>query len=303
MPEFPPLASRRRLLGGVACAGLAVLAGCGPSRPAAPASNKKSVDEGPPKGSLEWAAAGDWRASDRPRDTYQHPEATLLFFGIKPGQTVVEFWPGKGYWTEVLAPYLAANNGKLVAADFQIGAGVGADPSQAQIVQRFKDHFAANRSLYGEVRITEFGPTSGPVTEPGKADVVLFMNTLHEWMAAGLADKAFRDAFAALAKGGMLGVEQHRANIGSTQDPAATNGYVQEPYVKQLAAEAGFVFAGSSEINANQKDTKDHPFGVWTLPPTRLSAPRGQPDNPNFNHAKYDLIGESDRMTLRFRKP
>src|SRR5262249_20137108 len=150
----------------------------------------------------------------------------------------------------------------------------------------------------GQLKMTQFGPTSGPVAPQGSADLVLFMDTVNDWMSSGLADKAFRDAFAALKAGGVLGVEQHRANADTVQDPTAASGYVQEAYVKKLAAEAGFVLSASSEINANPKDTKDHPFGVWTLPPTRLSAPRGQPDNPNFNHAKYDLIGESDRMTL-----
>ena len=87
------------------------------------------------------------------------------------------------------------------------------------------------------------------------------------------------------------------------QDVLASDGYVQEDYVKQLAAEAGFRFDGSSEINANPKDDHNHPFGVWTLPPVRRSSLRGQPADPNFDHAKYDAVGESDRMTLRFVKP
>jgi predicted methyltransferase len=122
-------------------------------------------------------------------------------------------------------------------------------------------------------------------------------------MAAGLAEKAFHDAFAALKPGGVLGVEEHRAKPGGVQDPMAGSGYVQERYVKQIAKEAGFDFAGSAEINANPKDTHDHPFGVWTLPPERRSSPRGQPADPNFDHSKYDAIGESDRMTLKFVKP
>jgi predicted methyltransferase len=122
-------------------------------------------------------------------------------------------------------------------------------------------------------------------------------------MAAGLAEKAFRDALAALKPGGVLGIEEHRARAGGVQDPMAQSGYVQEAYVKQLAGEAGFAFAGSSEINANAKDARDHPFGVWTLPPERRSSPRGAPPNPGFDHRKYDAIGESDRMTLKFTKP
>ena len=125
----------------------------------------------------------------------------------------------------------------------------------------------------------------------------------HNWMAAGTVDKGFRDAFAALKPGGLLGVEEHRANPGEVQDALAATGYVQQDYVVQLAKEAGFQLAAASEINANPKDDRDHPFGVWTLPPTRASAPRGQPPQEGFDHAPYDAIGESDRMTLRFRKP
>jgi predicted methyltransferase len=122
-------------------------------------------------------------------------------------------------------------------------------------------------------------------------------------MAAGVAEKAFHDAFAALKPGGALGVEEHRANPGGVPDLLAADGYVQQAYVQQMAKEAGFVFDKASEVNANPKDSKDHPFGVWTLPPTRRSSPRGQPDDPSFDHSKYDAIGESDRMTLRFIKP
>ena len=137
----------------------------------------------------------------------------------------------------------------------------------------------------------------------GTVDLCLFMRNLHGWMAAGIAEKAFADAFAALKPGGILGVEQHRLAPEQDQDPVAANGYVQEAFVKQLAAEAGFVFVAASEINANEKDTKDHPFGVDTLPPMRLTAPQGQPADPTFDRSKFEAIGESDRMTLKFRKP
>ena len=122
-------------------------------------------------------------------------------------------------------------------------------------------------------------------------------------MRGGIAEKAFHDAFAALKRGGVLGIEAHRAAPGGVQDVLATNGYVQEAYVRQMAQEAGFVFEAASEINANPKDHRDHPFGVWTLPPTLRTAPEGQPADPHFDTAPYRAIGESDRMTLRFRKP
>ncbi|NEX93741.1 class I SAM-dependent methyltransferase [Caulobacter sp. 17J65-9] len=297
MSELSPWASRRGVIAGVSAL---VLAGC--RREPEKKAPAKQTPAGPPEGSLEWAVAGAWRSpSDRARDAWRHPKETLEFFGLAPGQTVVEFWPGAGWWTEILAPYLARTKGTLYAANFQVGAG--AEPAQVEIVDRFRKRFGSDKKLYGDVKMTEFGPTSGPVVPAGTADLVMFMRNLHNWMAAGIAEKAFADAFAALKPGGVLGIEQHRADIGGTQDPAATSGYVQEPYVKQLAAEAGFAFVASSEVNANPKDTKDHPFGVWTLPPQRLTAPRGQPANPAFDRSKYDAIGESDRMTLKFRKP
>jgi len=300
MVERAPVASRRGVLAGMT--GLALVSACdrAPDAGAQTPAAEAKAENGPQKGSLEWAVAGDWRAADRPRDAWRRPRETLQFFGLRPEITVLEFWPGAGWWTEILAPYLAENKGRLYAANMQVNPAE--NPAAAQIAARFRERFS-DRKRYGDVRMVEFGPTSGPLTPPNSVDLAMFMRNIHNWMAAGLAEKAFADAFAALKPGGILGVEQHRAAIGNTQDPAASNGYVQEPYVKQLAAEAGFAFVASSEINANPKDTKDHPFGVWTLPPQRLSAPRGRPANPDFNHAKYDLIGESDRMTLRFRKP
>jgi predicted methyltransferase len=171
------------------------------------------------------------------------------------------------------------------------------------MTQAYRARLAAAPNLYGAPQITAFGPTSGPVAPAGSADLVLFLRNLHNWMAAGLAEKAFRDAFAALKPGGALGIEEHRADPAAVPDVMAASGYVSQAYVVQLAQEAGFALAAASEINANPKDTHDHPFGVWTLPPTRRSSPRGQPPTPGFDHAKYDAIGESDRMTLKFVKP
>jgi predicted methyltransferase len=251
---------------------------------------------------LEQAIAGDWRApADRARDRWRHPAESLAFWGLRPGQTVVEFWPGSGWYTDILAPYLAANGGKLYAANLEVSEP--ADTAAREVVAAFRAKLSGRPKLYGDVSVTAFGPTSGPVAPAGSADLALFLRNLHNWMAAGVAEKAFRDAFQALKPGGALGVEEHRATPGGVQDPLADDGYVQQAYVVQMAKEAGFVLDKASEINANPKDTHDHPFGVWTLPPIRRSSPRGQPDDPAFDHAKYDAIGESDRMTLRFRKP
>lgn len=302
VPTFAFRPGRRALLLGAAALGLA---GCGRrDEPGAPADTND-----PSEGSLAWAVGGAWRAAGRPRDRWRHPVETLTFFEFEPDQTVVEVWPGAGYWTEILAPVLARGGGRLYAANFQVERpGPGEDPgaanlATAQLVARYRERFENNRRLYGEIEMTDFGPNSGPIAPAGSADLVLFMSNLHNWMAAGLAEKAFGDAYAALKPGGTLGVEQHRAAVGDIQDPAAADGYVQEAFVKQLAAEAGFAFVASSEVNANPHDTRDHPFGVWTLPPDNLTAPRGQPPNPAFDRAPYEAIGESDRMTLKFRKP
>jgi predicted methyltransferase len=251
---------------------------------------------------LAAAVAGAWRPpADKARDRWRHPAETLAFWGLAPGATVVEFWPGAGWYTDIVAPFLAATGGKLYAANLETTDP--ADPAAAEIVAAFRRKLDADAGLYGQVAITAFGPTSGPVAPAGSADLALFLRNLHNWMAAGIADKAFRDAFAALKPGGVLGIEEHRAPPGDVQDALAADGYVQQAYVVKLAQEAGFVLDKASEINANPKDDHHHPFGVWTLPPVRLSAPRGQPADPAFDHAKYDAIGESDRMTLRFVKP
>ena len=281
----PPI-SRRALL-----ASALILAGCG--------SRDKAARQ---PMSLAQAVAGNWRtAADQTRDVWRHPLESLLFWGLRPGATVVEFWPGAGWYTEILAPYLASNGGKLYAADLQTGDPN--DPAATEIVKAYLQKLRHNPDLYGDVEITSFGPTSGPVAPEGSADLVLFLRNLHNWMAAGIAEKAFHDAFQALKPGGVLGIEEHRAIPGSTPDILASTGYVLQTLVQQMGQEAGFMFEASSEINANPLDTKDHPFGVWTLPPVRRSSPRGQPPDPTFYHSKYDAIGESDRMTLRFRKP
>jgi predicted methyltransferase len=284
--------SRRFLLAG---AGTLAFAACNRNtdQAAAPAAAPKASN------ALAEAIAGEWRTpQDKARDAFRHPAESLEFWGLKPGMTVVEFWPGAGWYTDIIAPYLKATGGKLYAANLE-----ETDTVSTQVVGAYRRKLDEKKRIYGDVEVTAFGPTSGPAAPARTADLALFLRNIHNWMAAGTVDKAFRDAFAALKPGGLLGVEEHRANAGTVQDALAADGYVQQDYVIQLAKEAGFVLDAASEINANPKDTKDHPFGVWTLPPTRLSATRGKPAAEGFDHAKYDAIGESDRMTLRFRKP
>ena len=290
MTDLIGLLSRR-----AAIASALALAACGgTSKPAAVAK------AGPM--TLAQAAAGEWRTpADKVRDPWRHPVETLEFFRLSPGQKVVEFWPGAGWYTEILAPFLSATDGKLYAADLQTNDP--GEPAAAEIVAAYRRKLRAKPKLYGDVEITAFGTTSGAVAPAGSADLVLFLRNVHNWMAAGIVEKAFHDAFVALKPGGILGVEEHRGQAGMVQDVLAADGYVQQAYVVRLAQEAGFILDKTSEINANPLDTKDHPFGVWTLPPVRRSSPRGQPDDPTFDRAKYDAIGESDRMTLRFVRP
>jgi predicted methyltransferase len=284
----------------MAAAVMALPAAC-ERKPEAPVEKAPDAPVGPPEGTLEWAVQGPWRAADRVRDPARHPMETLRFFGLQPRMTVVDFWPGSGWYTEILAPYLSRGGGTYYAAGFPTGPG--ADPAQAALMANYEQRFTADRKLYGEIKFSAFGATAEAVAPPGTADMALFMRNIHAWMASGIAEKAFADAFDALRPGGVLGVEQHRLAPDEDQDPAAANGYVQEAFVRQLAAEAGFIFVAASEINANATDTKDHPFGVETLPPQRLTAVQGSPPDPTFDRAKYDAIGESDRMTLKFRKP
>ncbi len=292
------MTSRRLFL--TSAAALFVLSACDRKG----ATDDKAADQ--PKasgkvGSLAWAVAGDWRpAQDKARDRWRHPIQTLTFWGLKPGMTVVEFWPGAGWYTDILGPYLTQNRGTLYAVGLEAGAQ---DPSLSEVGQQFASKIKSSPQLYSAVKITSFGPGSGPVAPDGKADLVLFLRNLHNWMSAGIAEKAFASAYATLKPGGVLGVEEHRAKPDRVQDALASDGYVQEAYVKQLAKEAGFVFEEASQINANPLDDTDHPFGVWTLPPVRRSSARGQAPDPGFDHRAFDAIGESDRMTLRFRKP
>jgi predicted methyltransferase len=264
-------------------AALCTIAGLAILTPVAPAS---AADEG-----LAKAIAGNWRTPKMAaRDAVRHPAEELAFFGIKPDMTVVEVWPGGGYWTEILAPYLS-ERGTLYAAGF--ANGPSGEESKGRVA--FKAKLDANPALYGKVKLTELGKGSYDIAPAGSADLVVTFRNLHNWMNDGYADEAFAAFYKALKPGGILGVEDHRAAADKPQDPKAESGYVRQDYTIALAKKAGFELVGSSEINANPKDTKDYSEGVWTLPPTFAL---GEKD-----HAKYAAIGEADNFVLKFRKP
>ena len=240
---------------------------------------------------LKEVIAGDHRsAENKARDKYRNPLETLTFFGIRPDMTVVEIYPGRGWYTEILAPYLKGS-GTLYAAEHP------GDPSYAAVqrsLEAFDQKVKGAPELYGEVKRTKL-TKDGDIAPPNSADLVVTFRNVHSWIGSGTENEAFTAMFKALKPGGVLGLVQHRGDPDVEQDPKAGTGYVREDYVIELAKKAGFELAEKSEINANPKDTKDYSKGVWTLPPSlRL----GEEDRE-----KYLAIGESDRMTLKFVKP
>ena len=243
-------------------------------------------------GRLQALVGGPQRGpANRARDPFRHPVEDLAFFGITPTSTVVEILPGgAGYWTEILAPYLR-DGGRYVAAN---------PPKTDNSAETVKDNaafvakIAADPADYAKVETADF-VHRGDIVPPGTADAVLTFRNVHNWMADGSAPAVFATFFRALKPGGVLGLEEHRGRADQPQDPLARSGYVRQDTVIALAEQAGFKLAGTSDANANPKDTKDYPAGVWTLPPTyRLK---------DVDRATYAAIGESDRMLLRFVKP
>jgi len=240
---------------------------------------------------LDQVLAGDWRSPDhKARDVYRHPKATLQFFGVRPDQTIIEITPGGGWYSEVLAPLLHDNGHYIAAIAKPAGEGEASrDKSGLQA------KFAADAAHYGKAQIVEFDPKAPVFGAPGSADVVLTFRNVHNWVEADTAPLMFKAFFAALRPGGVLGVVDHRAADNASLESIKDSGYLPTNYVVKLATDAGFKLEEKSEINANPKDTKDYPKGVWTLPPTLTLGDQ--------DRAKYLAIGESDRMTLRFVKP
>jgi predicted methyltransferase len=226
------------------------------------------------------------------RDKYRHPVETLNFFGVNPGDTVVEIWPGGGWYTEILGPYLAAGGGKLYAASLGL---------ESPAIDKLKQKDPAN---FGSIMLADFPAfdANAKRVPDGTADAVLTFRNVHNWRMGYRRDdkqdysaEAFRQIYAMLKPGGVLGIEDHRLPESASDEREKTSGYIKVSTVRRMAEQAGFKFAGSSEINANPKDSADWPNGVWTLPPSlRLG---------DKDREKYLAIGESDRMTLKFVKP
>ena len=223
------------------------------------------------------------------RDKARHPLEELEFFGLNPKMTVVELWPGGGYWTEILGAYLAPQGHYYVANPAPGNAEEDAG------VARWRARVAAQGNRLGTINETVLGVGRFDIAPAGSADLVVTFRNLHNWMGDGSADATLAACFKTLKPGGILGVEDHRGRNDKPQDPKAEDGYVRQDFAIALAKKAGFELVGSSEINANPRDTKDWIDGVWTLPPT-LS--QGDKDKE-----KYVAVGEADNFVLKFRKP
>ncbi len=286
---------RRFLCFALTIAFATLAAACNNPAPEAPQAEPETAETG----NLTWAINGEWRTDEaRARDRYRRPLETLTFFGIDPSSRVMEIWPGGGWYADIIAPWIAANGGRYIAAWPVIDPE---NPRAAAFAERFTSRFGVEP--YGALERVDFAAETGPLGAPGSVDAVVTFRNTHSMLGQGFLEKAFADFHAVLAPGGILGLVQHRLPADRVQNPRGSSGYVQQDFVIAAAREAGFELVKTSEINANPADTADHPFGVWTLPPVRRSSAFGDPANPDFDHSPYDAIGESDRMTLLFRKP
>ncbi len=242
---------------------------------------------------LEEAVESSLRTSEyKNRDQYRNPRETLSFFGIKNNMTVVELWPATGWYSEILVPLLE-EKGKYLGATFDPNFAPWANGA----IKRSKDRWNSSKALAGkwDSKIVTLSKGFTPITERESVDMVVTFRNLHNWLKAELLMDVFNKSFYVLKPGGIFGVVEHRALPNTSIENMNTSGYVTEDLTIEYAQKAGFILIEKSEINANPKDTKIYPKGVWTLPPTlRL----GEKDRE-----KYMKIGESDRMTLLFKKP
>jgi len=242
---------------------------------------------------LQQAVAGTHRSEkNRARDKYRHPAETLAFLGVQANSTVVEIWPGSGWYSEILGPYLK-DNGTFYAASF---GDVKEPEYRGRLHRGLIEKFTTAPEIYGTPKVTALNPPHQTLLAPtGSADFVLTFRNVHNWTMKKTDKDVFSAAYRALKPGGVFGVVEHRAKKSMDAVAQAKTGYVAEDYVITLAESVGFTLAEKSEINANPKDKKNYAKGVWTLPPSlRLK---------EVDKKKYLKIGESDRMTLKFVKP
>lgn len=239
--------------------------------------------------------------SNRSRDLYRHPAETLRFFDVQPQHTVVEIWPGGGWYTEILAPWLR-DKGVYYAAGFALSTDQ--TPSWRKKYQlNFLKKLQAEPAVYDHVVVTELSvPERTTIAPPGTVDRVLTFRNVHNWVKDNNAEGMFRVFFRMLKPGGVLGVTEHRATPGTDLETMKKTGYVTEKYVVALAEQAGFQVLDRSEVNANSKDKKDYPDGVWSLPPTLRTCKKAVSTEQKSCEARYRAVGESDRMTIAFVK-
>lgn len=265
----------------LSCCLIAIVAGCA----------AQPRDESGTAAELERILASPHRAeANRARDMHRHPKETLLFFGARADMTIVEAWPGAGWYTEILAP-LVRDRGTLYAAQL--------DPDASEYAQRivadYRAKLASTPEVYDQVIVTTLGLGSkAPIAPAGSADLVVTFRNLHNWMMFGWEREALQAMHAALKPGGVLGIVEHRGDPQVPQDPKAVSGYVNENFAIELIESVGFELIDRAQINANPKDEKNYEKGVWTLPPTFAAG--------DENRERYAAIGESDRFTLKFRK-
>lgn len=256
------------------------------------------------EGLINSALDGGHRAEGHAaRDEYRNPAETLQFFGLQPDMSVIELYPGGGWYTEVLAPTLH-RHGKLIVAGFSEDSEVEYYRKSARA---FNEKLESSPAVYGDVeQIVFMPPDQVELGEAERADMVLTFRNLHNWHEQDALGDVFEEAYRALKPGGVFGVVEHRAAEGKTIEDVNVDemGYMPEDYVIEMAEEKGFRLADTSDVNANPDDTADHPMGVWTLPPTlRYCREMDDGEEKTACMEKYQAIGESDRMTLKFVKP
>lgn len=276
------------VLGAVGALGLSLAADPAPAKKVPPMATVPAAYAQ----KMDNVLAGAWRSDkNKARDQYRHPKQTLEFFGLKPGLNLIELTPGGGWYAEILAP-LQKGSGAYTAAIVTPKKKEGED---AQDKDALSKKFAADPEHYSDAKVIQFDSKAPNFGAPGSADMVVTFRNVHNWVMNDSAPATFKACFDVLKPGGVLGVTDHRAAPGTDLEKTKKTGYIPEDYVIKLATDAGFKLDAKSEINANPKDTKDYPEGVWTLPPTL--------ELKDKDREKYLAIGESDRMTLRFVKP